>query len=102
MATDLYERLGGAVRRRREAIGLTQTVLANRIGLGRTSVTNIENGTQKILLHQFLDLARALHASPEDLLADTHTRDAVPVAASASTGQVESLLKRLDRRGGAR
>jgi len=37
-------------------------------GLSRTSIANIEAGRQKILLHQFLDLAAALEVPPFALL----------------------------------
>lgn len=102
MAADVYESLGGAVRRRRDAMGMTQAALAGRIGLGRTSVTNIENGSQKIMLHQLLDLARALHTAPEDLLAEARTGAPGARPTTAPTGAVDGLLLRLDRRGGAR
>lgn len=68
MVPEIYETIGAAIRKRREAIGMTQAVLANEVGLSRTSVTNIERGGQALLVHQLLDLARALRISPQALL----------------------------------
>lgn len=47
---------------------VTQEALAKLVGLTRTSLTNIEKGRQKILLHTFADLAAALRVAPAELL----------------------------------
>ncbi len=59
MSGDVYAKVGAAIRAKRGDIGMTQSALADRTGLGRTSITNIESGTQSILLHQLLGIARA-------------------------------------------
>lgn len=64
----LYVEIGRRVRMQREDRGLTQESLAKLIGLKRTSITNVENGKQKLLVHTFWDLARALEVRPADLL----------------------------------
>lgn len=69
----LYRLLGSRVRALREAQSesrglLTQAELAARVGMERTSITNIEKGTQKVPLHVFLRLCEALRASPTELL----------------------------------
>lgn len=56
------------VRARRGREGLTQGQLAGRIGMTRTSITNIEKGRQKVQLHTLYDIAAALGASPAELL----------------------------------
>jgi transcriptional regulator with XRE-family HTH domain len=66
----LYARIGKSIRRARENQGLTQAALAALVGLKRTSITNVERGMQKLLLHTFIDLAHALHISPTELLGD--------------------------------
>lgn len=48
--------------------GLTQGELSERIGLSRTSVTNIEVGRQKIPLHFLFILSSALGVDPGQLL----------------------------------
>jgi transcriptional regulator with XRE-family HTH domain len=73
MAADqktLYAQVGKNVRRVREKRGLTQGALASLVGLTRTSVTNIERGKQKLLLHTLVDLAHVLDVSPAELLGE--------------------------------
>ncbi len=64
----LYERFGNALREARKGAGLTQDALAQRLGLSRTSVTNIERGAQPVALHTLVEIARALGVKPEDLV----------------------------------
>jgi transcriptional regulator with XRE-family HTH domain len=64
----LYVELGRLVRAHRDRVGLSQADLGRRVGLSRTSVTNIERGRQKILVHQLLSLAQALDVGVEALL----------------------------------
>lgn len=68
MVAELYARIGAEVRRRREGLGLSQAQLADRIGVGRTSITMIERGSQAILVHQLLDIAKTLKVTPDRLL----------------------------------
>src|SRR5215218_6040327 len=65
---ELYVALGGLVRARRERAELTQGELARRVGMTRTSITNIESGRQKVQLHTLYDIADALDVSPGALL----------------------------------
>jgi transcriptional regulator with XRE-family HTH domain len=69
--SDFYKAVGGLVRKARDKAGLTQDALASRIGLTRTSVTNIEKGRQKVLLHTLCDLASALGIPPAALLPES-------------------------------
>jgi transcriptional regulator with XRE-family HTH domain len=64
----LYADFGRLVREHRRRFGLTQTQLGERVGLSRTSITNIEQGRQKVLLHQVYLLAESLGATIESLL----------------------------------
>lgn len=52
---------------------LTQEALAESVGLERTSLTNIEKGRQRLLLHTFSRIATALRVSPTELLPDSYT-----------------------------
>lgn len=63
-----YLKLGSLIREKREAKGITQESLAWMVALSRTSITNIEKGRQKLLLHTFLDISSALELKPEALL----------------------------------
>lgn len=70
----IYETFGKLVRRHRRGLeGMTQAELGRRIGLSRTSITNIEQGRQPVSLHQFLLIAHALRVPPEALLPRTST-----------------------------
>lgn len=64
----LYLRFGQAIQSLRKKLGITQDDVAKRVGLSRTSVTNIEKGRQKVLLHQVFDFAECLQVTPEALL----------------------------------
>ncbi len=64
----LYKAVGQRIRRIREERQLKQAELAELVSLTRTSITNIEQGRQKILLHTLYDIAIALTVKPSDLL----------------------------------
>lgn len=68
-----YEEVGRRVRdaRKRRKPPLTQEELAERVSLTRTSITNLEKGRQKFLLHTLVDIAAALQVQPASLLPDT-------------------------------
>ena len=75
MVADMYAQIGGEIRRRREGLGLSQAQLADKIGVGRTSITMIERGAQAILVHQLLQIAKALRVSPDKLLDTVEERE---------------------------
>jgi transcriptional regulator with XRE-family HTH domain len=64
----LYKAVGQRIRRIREERQLTQAELASLVSLTRSSITNIEQGRQKLLLHTLYDIATALAVKPSDLL----------------------------------
>jgi transcriptional regulator with XRE-family HTH domain len=55
---------------------VSQADLAAAVGLTRTSISNIEKGRQKMLVHTFLDIARALGIEPLELLPRLDTENA--------------------------
>jgi transcriptional regulator with XRE-family HTH domain len=61
---DVYKIIGGRIRDERRKHELTQNELASRVGLKRTSITNVEKGKQKLLVHTLVDIARSLGTSP--------------------------------------
>jgi transcriptional regulator with XRE-family HTH domain len=65
----------------RKVAGLTQEVLAERVGLSRPSVTNIERGNQQIPLHMLEAFASVLGVKPCELLPEntrSKTEDQIP------------------------
>jgi transcriptional regulator with XRE-family HTH domain len=56
----VYKGIGERLRLARKAKGLTQGQLGEMIGLGYTSIANMERGEQRIMLHVLLDIAKAL------------------------------------------
>lgn len=64
----LQRRLGRVVRRRREALGISQEELADRCRLHRTYISEIERGLKAASLRALLPLAKALRTSPHVLL----------------------------------
>lgn len=63
-----YEEVGRRIRNARKDRKRTQEELASRVSLTRTSITNIEKGRQKFLLHTLADIAHALDVEPASLL----------------------------------
>jgi transcriptional regulator with XRE-family HTH domain len=64
----LYIEFGLRLKARRSLAHLTQDEMASKVGLGRTSITNIEQGKQPVSLHLLYRLADALGAAPHELL----------------------------------
>lgn len=97
MVGDIYAHVGAEIRRRREGLGLSQAQLADKIGVGRTTVTMIERGAQGILIHQLLEIAKALRVSPEKLLDGVQAKEAAgPGRELFQTAEVMELLSSLE------
>ncbi len=65
---DLYTLFGRQLRATRREAGLTQQEVAERVGLTRTSITNIERGMQHISLRQLYLFAAAVGLHPAQML----------------------------------
>ena len=65
---ELYRYLGQNIRIAREAAGLTQAELAERVDLTRCSVVNIEGGTQRPPIHVLWLLCKVLKVDWKDTL----------------------------------
>lgn len=63
----VYVSFGEIIKAHRVKRGWTQTDLAEKVGLSRTSVTNIEIGRQRVLLSDLFDFARALDVTPRSI-----------------------------------
>ena len=64
---DIRERFGDAVRARREELGLTQEDLADKAGIHRTYLSDVERGTRNLSLVNIERLASALSMSLVEL-----------------------------------
>lgn len=68
-ATDaLYAEIGRRIYKARKDLDISQEELSSRVSLTRTSITNIEKGRQKLLVHTLIEIASALNIEAETLL----------------------------------
>jgi len=67
----LQQAFGRAVLRRREALGISQEELADRAGLHRTYIGDVERGERNISLVNIVKLAKALRVRAGALLEDS-------------------------------
>lgn len=86
--SSIYSRIGHLVRAARRQAGLTQDALAERLGLTRTSITNIESGRQRFQVHVLFMLAEALNVSPNAFL---------PPLTEEPAAQPAAVRERLER-----
>jgi transcriptional regulator with XRE-family HTH domain len=63
-----YEQFGQRVRSARLELRLNQEALGHRVGLERSSISNVEKGRQRVQLHMLLEFAAALEVPPMQLL----------------------------------
>lgn len=71
---DVRERFGDGVRLRREELGLTQEDLAERSGIHRTYVSDVERGTRNLSLVNIERIAEALKLSMSQLFERVETK----------------------------
>src|SRR5205809_7699659 len=67
-SSTVYVETGRRIQEARNKARMTQERLAEAIGLSRGSMSNIERGRHKILLHTVEDIARALDVELHDLI----------------------------------
>jgi DNA-binding XRE family transcriptional regulator len=64
----IYKAIGAIIRGRRRRLEWPQHLLAERLGISRATLANIETGRQRILTHLLYAFADALQLKPSDLL----------------------------------
>lgn len=64
----VYRLVGAKIEQTRTMLGWTQQELAAKVNLTRTSITNIEAGRQRILLHDIEKFCAAFNMAPKALL----------------------------------
>src|SRR5258708_38354074 len=84
----LYKVIGEQLKKRRREFKLTQQELAETLGIERTSVTNIESGTQKPPLHLLYQFCYVLNLDLNLLLP---TVNEIIVGESDVTREIASL-----------
>lgn len=68
MREALYKLVGKRIADSRERAKLTQTELAERVGLSRPSIANVEQGRQAIPLHKLCEIATAIGVNAAELI----------------------------------
>lgn len=64
----VYKKLGANVARLRENKGLSQAALAAEIGMGSSTIAEIETGSTRILVSDVEKVAKALGVEPKILM----------------------------------
>lgn len=92
MSTDVDEtrrRLAVQVARLRKARGLSQMEVATRTGLGRTAVSDIENGHRSVSVADWIALAAVFEVAPSVMI-----DPALPKVITGETGEQLAALSR--------
>lgn len=73
-----YSALGKRIAHFRNASGMSQEVLSEKINVNFRHISNIETGARKPSLDAVIDIANALNVSADDILADSlkHSKSA--------------------------
>lgn len=66
--SEKYRAIGSNIRMVRNAIGISQTELANRVGSDKSAISRYENGKQKPTLETLMRIADALDVALADIL----------------------------------
>jgi len=86
-ARALYRHLGRQVHTERKNLGITQEDLAHRVGVSRTSITNLELGKQQVPLHLLYEIAEELGTQIDALLPRHDELKSAEYVASPERGQ---------------
>lgn len=70
MTSELQKIVGRRLRAQREALGLSQEAMAERLGYHRTFLGSVERGERNLTLASVEQLAASLGVAPLDLLQD--------------------------------
>lgn len=82
--------VGQRIRAGREALGWTQSDLADRLGCTQTAVSYWESGRRGLSLDDLVDVARVLGVPAAELLPDRHGRPPLPALLRAVADQVDA------------
>jgi transcriptional regulator with XRE-family HTH domain len=65
-----YQKMLAKIVAARKAAGVTQAMLAQRIGRPQSFISKIENGERRLDLIEFLEITRQIGLSPSEVLED--------------------------------
>ena len=88
---ELYRYIGQRIRTARTSTGLTQRQLADRLGVERTSITNVEAGRQRIPVHMLYRFCVALEIEVIELLPSVQLLISDETDACALSAQLENI-----------
>jgi transcriptional regulator with XRE-family HTH domain len=78
-----FEQLAERIASLREARGLSQTELAEKLGMHPSALSRIETGDRKVSAYEIVALAEALEVDTDELLKEQVTQDVFAVALRA-------------------
>jgi len=87
--------VGERIRERRAELGWTQDQLAQKAGISKSFLSDLENGKRSVGANNLLDIARALGVSLDFLMTGTASQDQrseVPIPASLARFAAEEGL----------
>ena len=84
-----YFKIGQRIRRIRKAKGISQEMLAEKVGISTTHMSHIETANTKLSLPVFISIVETLEISMESLLYDA-PREGINVVAQEINGVLES------------
>jgi transcriptional regulator with XRE-family HTH domain len=93
MGDDFLVQFGAVVRRLRLQARMTQAALAERLGMARTSISNLEAGSQNLSIGALPTLAAALGIPPDVLVAEALHSSAQPSASDPLTAVEDPALR---------
>ena len=86
-----YQELGKRIAEQRKALGLTQTQLAEALGISQQTMAHYEVGRLRIAVAMLTTLAKTLRVSVETLLEEQ------PKAAKAKRGPASTLERQIEQ-----
>lgn len=73
----LYICAGAEIKERRKALGITQEDMAERIGKSPIHLRYLETGSRQSMLHVYVDIARGLDCTVNDLLQGCYSKQSL-------------------------
>jgi transcriptional regulator with XRE-family HTH domain len=92
-STHIDEAFGGLVRSRRTLAGISQTALADQMGLTFQQVQKYERGSNRISVSRLFALAAALNTTPSALLRELEEQLALEPASQPTAGAPVSVQR---------